>query len=293
MIIQKPSQQKLDVSVTVVVEYSDYEFYDIKNTVDSCAVVHAADDDASTWMIAQIVAVDSSTLDYIIDEARKYFSALPKATLLRSSEVRLSSAQARSAAMSVATGDVLVFVDSAVVCAAGWLAPLVDAVLRHPDAIVSPHLDRVRDAVSLEYERTDDRLVSGLSWDLAVRMRNAPAEMVTDEGCCIKTAALRGNVVAVRRKLFVALGGYDSKLATAETNDAGHNVELSLRSWMCGVDVYTVPCSRVGVLNLRDPVKVRFIFDKTVGTNADVARGIFVCSFTRKVPCSLNEFVQL
>ena len=45
-------------------------------------------------------------------------------------------------------------------------------------------------------------------------------------------------------------------MLAAEMNDAGHNVELSLRAWMCGLDVYTVPCSRVGVLNLRDPVKV-------------------------------------
>jgi len=45
-------------------------------------------------------------------------------------------------------------------------------------------------------------------------------------------------------------------MLAAEMNDGGHNVELSLRAWMCGVDIYTVPCSRVGVLNLRDPVKV-------------------------------------
>lgn len=244
--------RKSDVSITIAVEYSDYEFYDIKNTVDSCVLVHAS---AATPHIKQIVAVDSSTLDYIIDEARDYFASLPKTTLLRSADVRLSSAQARTAALSVATGDVLVFVDSAVICAAGWLEPLIDAVLRHPDSIVSPHLDRLRDPVSLEYEPTNDSLVGGVSWDLAVRMRGSPAEMYTDDGCCIRSPALRGNVMAVRRALFKQLGGYDTMLA-AEMNDAGHNVELSLRAWTCGVDVYTVPCSRVGVLNLRDPVKV-------------------------------------
>jgi len=63
-------------------------------------------------------------------------------------QVRLSSAQARTAALSVATGDLLVFLDSTVVCAPGWLEPLVDAVVRHPDSIVSPHFDRIRDPVS-------------------------------------------------------------------------------------------------------------------------------------------------
>ena len=242
--------------MTIVVEYSDYEFYDIRNTVDSCVLVHASVDDASTPFIKQIIAVDSSTLDYIIDEARAYFSALPKTTLLRSKDVRLSSAQARTAGVSVASGDVLVFIDSAVVCTAGWLKPLIDATFRHPDSIVSPHFDRLRDPVSLEYEKTNDSLVGAVSWDLAVRMRVAPAEMYADDGRCIRTPALRGNVVAVRRELFKKLSGYDASLA-AELNDAGHNVELSLRAWMCGVDIYTVPCSRVGVLNLRDPVKVR------------------------------------
>jgi len=241
--------------VTVVVEYSDYEFYDIRNTVDSCVLIHGSDDDASTSLIRQIVAVDSSTLDYIIDEARTYFSSLPNTTLLRSKNVRLSSAQARTAALTVAWGDVLVFMDSSVVCAAGWLQPLIDATSQRPDSIVSPHFDRLRDPVSLDYEKTNDSLVGGMSWDLAVRMRGAPAEMYTNDGCCIKTAALRGNVIAVRRELFKELGGYNAMLA-AEMNDGGHNVELSLRAWMCGVDIYTVPCSRVGVLNLRDPVKV-------------------------------------
>jgi len=242
--------------VTIIVEYSDYEFYDVKNAVDSCVLVHASLDDSAKPLITQVIAVDSSTLDYIIDEARVYFSAMPKTTLLRSANVRLSSAQARTAALSVATGDVLVFVDSAVVCAAGWLGPLVDAAMRRPDSIVSPHFDRLRDAVSLEYEKTNDSLVGRMSWDLAVRMRGAPAEMYTVDGCCIRTPALRGNVVAVRREVFKRLGGYDPMLAAKEINSAGHNVELSLRAWMCGVDVYTVPCSRVGVLNLRDPVKV-------------------------------------
>ena len=241
--------------MTVVFEYSDYEFYDIKNTVDSCVLVHASLDDDSSPLIKQIIAVDSSTLDYIIDEARKYFSALPKTTLLRSADVRLSSPQARTAALSVATGDVLVFIDSAVVCAAGWLFPLIDALSRRPDSIVIPHFDRLRDPVSLEYEKTDDNLVGAISWDLAVRMRSAPAEMYTDDASCIKTPALRGNVIGVRRDRFKQLGGYDAKLA-AEMNDAGHNVELSLRAWMCGLSVYTIPCSRVGVVNLRDPVKV-------------------------------------
>ena len=111
--------------------------------------------------------------------------------------------------------------------------------------------------MSLEYERTDDGLVAAMSWDLSVRMRaGSPTEMLTSDGCCVRTPALRGNVMAVRRTVFNELGGYDAMLA-AEMNDAGQNVELSLRAWTCGVDIYTVPCSRVGVLNLRDPVKVR------------------------------------
>jgi len=172
--------KKSDVSVSIIVEYSDYEFYDMKNTVDSCFyLVH---DEDSSSLIKQLIAVDSSSLDYIVDEARTYFSSLPKTTLLRSKDVRLSSAQARTAGVSVATGDVIVFIDSAIVCSAGWLRPLVDAALRHPDAILTPHLDRLRDPVSLEYEQTNASLVGTVSWDLAVRMRAAPPEMYSDDG---------------------------------------------------------------------------------------------------------------
>jgi len=270
--LQERSYIKSDsVSVSFIVEYSDYEFYDMKNTVDSCVLVHDEASSSTSTLVKQLIAVDSSSLDYIIDEARAYFSALPKTTLLRSKDVRLSSAQARTAGVSVATGDVLVFIDSAVVCSAGWLRPLIDAALRHPDAIVSPHFDRLRDPVSLEYEKTNGSLVGTVSWDLAVRMRGAPAEMYADEGRCIRTPALRGNVLAVRRDVFKRLGGYDVALA-AEQNDAGHNLELSLRAWMCGVDIYTVPCSRVGVLNLRDPVKVCAIPIMVLLVNCNISR---------------------
>jgi len=65
--------------VTVVVEYSDYEFYDIKNTVDSCVIVHTPVDDegSSKSLISQIIAVDSSTLDYIIDEVQNFIACAP------------------------------------------------------------------------------------------------------------------------------------------------------------------------------------------------------------------------
>jgi len=72
-----------ELGVTLAVEYSDYEFYDVRNTVDSCVLVHGA-----ASRIRQIVAMDSSTLDYIVDDARDYFSRLPRTTLLRSTEVR-------------------------------------------------------------------------------------------------------------------------------------------------------------------------------------------------------------
>ena len=61
--------------------------------------------------------------------------------------------------------------------------------------------------MSLEYERTEDSLVGAVSWDLAVRMRGSGAEQRTADGCCIRTPALRGNVMAVRRELFKQLGG--------------------------------------------------------------------------------------
>jgi polypeptide N-acetylgalactosaminyltransferase len=268
----------VDERVSVIVGFTDYEFYDLRNTIDSCLRLNAEDD----GLVGELIVIDDgSTLDYVIDDARKYFRSIAKATLIRhdpsstqqgnNNGERLGTANARLAGAMRAKGTVLVFLSPTVICSRGWLEPLVEAVDQHPDSIVAPHFDRIRDPISLEYQLTSDWVVGRASWDLAIRMREVPPASATggdpkeDETNAkqpkapqyIRTSAARGDAFAVQRQFYFDVGGYDPHLAIDAVNGgAGEQIELSIRTWMCGGVIITATCSRVGVLNLHDPVKV-------------------------------------
>ena len=51
-----------------------------------------------------------------------------------------------------------------------------------------------------------------------------------------------GGVFAINAHWFREIGGFDSKMETW----GGENVDISLRTWLCGGSMFIVPCSHVG-----------------------------------------------
>ena len=54
---------------------------------------------------------------------------------------------------------------------------------------------------------------------------------------------MSGGYYAVARDLYFRLGDYDDKMETW----GAENLEMSFRTWMCGAQIFVVPCSRVSV----------------------------------------------
>ena len=259
-------------STTLVMQFTDYEFYDAKVTLSSVLDdVDEVDRDA----LADIILVDAgSTLDHVRQEARQYVASLsPKQKRDRSSEysppVRLIRVESepnsdgddstrsrgsrlwpREVGAEAARTDVVVFVDAGVVVGRGWLAPLVSPLLakkgridhgKGPSAVES-HLDRLRSPVSLDYRNTDEDLIPVPSWSLTVRMRRLPVERrhskqsapdeVTETPPYRPIPVLRGSAFAVRVADLESIGGLFDEGLDVE--GGGENLELSLRLWMCG-----------------------------------------------------------
>ena len=235
-----------DHPVTIIITFYDYQFYDLKTTVAS--VLHNTRHD----LIGEIIIVDDgSTLDYIREESKTYAEKIKMVKLLRMSQ-KVGQARARTRAIEEAKTEYLVFLDTTVVCNAGWLPPLTELLRKEHSAIAVPHYDSIKNPISYEYAKTDWELLTTFSWSLT--MRTSPSHVTNKDSIApfINSPAIRGTAWAVRKLFLKRIGGFDESM-----NDVGgESLELSLRTWMCGGVIKILPCSRVGVLNLKDPVKV-------------------------------------
>ncbi|XP_034375272.1 inactive polypeptide N-acetylgalactosaminyltransferase-like protein 5 [Arvicanthis niloticus] len=151
--------------------------------------------------------------------------------------------RSRMIGASRASGDILVFLDSHCEVNRVWLEPLLHAIARDHKMVVCPIID-VIDELTLDYIAAP--VVRGaFDWSLNFRWDNVFSyELDGPEGPSkpVRSPAMSGGIFAINRHYFNELGQYDKNMDFW----GGENVELSLRIWMCGGQLFIIPCSRVG-----------------------------------------------
>ncbi|XP_058153999.2 LOW QUALITY PROTEIN: inactive polypeptide N-acetylgalactosaminyltransferase-like protein 5 [Dasypus novemcinctus] len=154
--------------------------------------------------------------------------------------------RSRMIGAAYASGDVLVFLDSHCEVNKAWLEPLLYAISKDPKMVVCPLID-VIDYTTLEY--TPSPIVRGaFDWYLRFKWDTVFSyEMEGPEGPItpVRSPAMAGGIFAINRHYFNEIGKYDQGMNLW----GGENVELSLRIWMCGGQLFIIPCSRVGHIN--------------------------------------------
>ncbi|XP_054351231.1 inactive polypeptide N-acetylgalactosaminyltransferase-like protein 5 isoform X2 [Pongo pygmaeus] len=149
-------------------------------------------------------------------------------------------------------GDVLVFLDSHCEVNREWLEPLLHAIAKDPKMVVCPLIDVIDDR-TLEYKPSP--VVRGtFDWNLQFKWDNVFSyEMDGPEGPTkpIRSPAMSGGIFAIRRHYFNEIGQYDKDMDFW----GGENLELSLRIWMCGGQLFIIPCSRVGHISKKQTGK--------------------------------------
>ena len=142
--------------------------------------------------------------------------------------------------------DVVAFVDAHVVVSDNWLQPLVHVLEGYPRSVVYPAIDII-DPESGSFAKADN-VVGGFTWALGFRWealtsggnRLPLASSGKGEDDVVTSPAAPG-ILAVRSDYYVELGGFDVALQPW----GQENIELSIRTWLCGGLVIRQPCSRV------------------------------------------------
>ncbi|KAM5302773.1 inactive polypeptide N-acetylgalactosaminyltransferase-like protein 5 [Glossophaga mutica] len=234
---QKRYPAKLPTA-SVVICFHNEEFNALFRTVSS--IMHFT----PHQLLEEIILVDDMSkfddlkekLDYHLEKFRG------KVKLIRNRR-REGLVRARMIGAASASGDVLMFVDSHCEVNRVWLEPLLDAIAQDRRTVVCPIID-VIDPMTLEY--TPSPVVRGaFDWHLQFKWDNVLSYEVDGlEGPIrpIRSPAMAGGIFAINRHYFNEIGQYDKDMNLW----GGENLELSLRIWMCGGQLFILPCSRVG-----------------------------------------------
>lgn len=193
----------------------------------------------------------ASTLPWIEDELETELKSYPIVRLIKAGRGIFA---ARMLAAREASGSALIFFPSVTELNDGWLEPLLDRLKRHPKVIAAPVLDAIEPG-TFEW-RTGLSMSSTFDWALNTKMVPFESEPpVTVEGRTkprkkndpYTVPVLHHEVFAVNRKWFLASGGHDPGMESWG-EPTGHNLQISLKAWMCGGKVEVVPCSHVAVM---------------------------------------------
>ncbi|CAN8073693.1 unnamed protein product [Agarophyton chilense] len=207
-------------------------------------------------LLKDIIIVDDNGLPPYRDainetELEQLKLVSPKVKILTNAE-REGVARCRMRGSKVATGDVLVFVDSHVeMLSATWLQHLLLPIIEKPKTIAAQTLDIINDLDWSYGPGSGDLLLGVISdkfWFSYQRSRfggpdeNGPEKEKPGRRLPYETPFAAGSLFAVRSDVFTELGGYDEGMYVW----GGENTDFALKMWCCGGRVVMVPCSRVG-----------------------------------------------
>lgn len=193
-------------------------------------------------LIEEIIIVDDySEIPYHIDRMLSYVN-FPLLKMIRTKK-REGLIRARLVGAQQATGKILIFLDSHVEANVGWLEPLLEMVESNNMTIACPMIDLINPETMIY--SSSPMVKGGLDWRLQFKWDSVPSHKLKTYDDFVKpieAPTMAGGLFAIDKEFFYSIGSYDAGMDLW----GGENVELALRTWMCGGQVLILPCSRLG-----------------------------------------------
>ncbi|XP_047223812.1 polypeptide N-acetylgalactosaminyltransferase 6 isoform X1 [Girardinichthys multiradiatus] len=199
-------------------------------------------------LLKEIILVDDASMaDHLQKKLEVFVEQFKIVRVVRQPE-RKGLITARLLGASIATAEVLTFLDAHCECFHGWLEPLLARIVEEPTAVVSPEITTI-DLNSFQFNKpiaTNRAYNRGnFDWSLTFGWEAIPEEakrLRKDETYPVKTPTFAGGLFSISKKYFEHIGTYDDKMEIW----GGENVEMSFRVWQCGGQLEIIPCSVVG-----------------------------------------------
>nr|XP_023831765.1 polypeptide N-acetylgalactosaminyltransferase 12 isoform X3 [Salvelinus alpinus] len=136
--------------------------------------VHSVLETSPDRLLREVVLVDDySDRAHLKEPLENYISSLKKVHLIRARK-REGLVRARLLGASIATGDVLTFLDCHCECHKGWLEPLLERIKEEPSAVVCPVID-VIDWNTFQYlGNPGEPQIGGFDWRLVFTWHSVP-----------------------------------------------------------------------------------------------------------------------
>ncbi|KAK2184871.1 hypothetical protein NP493_249g00008 [Ridgeia piscesae] len=217
--------------------------------------VYSVLDRTPAKLLKEIILVDdASTFDHLHKRLDDYVAIKFKKVKVVRAPQREGLIRARLLGASVATGDVLTFLDSHCEATKGWLEPLLDRIAQNWSNVVTPVIDVIEDGTfKFLYGSAKTTSVGGFDWNLQFNWHGIPEEERLRRETPvspIRSPTMAGGLFSIDRKYFNHIGTYDRGMEIW----GGENLEMSFRVWMCGGTLEIIPCSHVGhIFRKRSP----------------------------------------
>ncbi|ESO85850.1 hypothetical protein LOTGIDRAFT_64054, partial [Lottia gigantea] len=225
-------------SVSVIIPLHDEPWSTLLRTL------HSILERTSDEYLEEIILVDDqSNLEFLKRNLTIYVRELsPKIQIIRS-DYRLGTMKCRMYGAAQAKGRVVMFLDSHTEVNVGWLEPILWEIYKNRKTIIQPAVDII-DPETFKYENYMNNMRGDFEWTMGFTFAPLPPRQLAGRNPSdpIITPAIVGCSFAVERNYFFEIGGLDSGMKTWGAED----VELAIRTWLCGGNVKILECSRVG-----------------------------------------------